>query len=178
MEIERRFFVKDVEKVKELINKYKNTKKKIIQDYIYSDIFTAIRKRIIIKNGEEKYFYTVKTGRKGLSVNEFEEEISKEKYDLLKKDSNRITIEKDRYNIPYIDDLIIELDVFHGAYEKTIFAEIEFKTEEQAKNVQIPEWFDVEIGKIISNDKMSRKLVDIESIINKAVNYNKNIDIV
>lgn len=165
MEIERKFLIRDLQKVEELVNKYKNTKKKIVQDYIYSDIFTAIRKRKIIKNNEEKYFYTVKTGRKGFFVNEFEEEISKEKYDLLNVDSNRITIEKDRYNIPYIDNLVIELDVFHGAYEGIVFAEIEFESEEQAKSSQVPDWFDVEISGKISNDKMSRKLIDIDKKI-------------
>lgn len=83
MEIERRFLVKGTTKVNELIEKYKNTQKRIVQDYIYSDIFTAIRKRMIIKNGEEKYIYTVKIGRRGMSVNEFENEITKEQYDIL-----------------------------------------------------------------------------------------------
>lgn len=83
MEIERRFLVKDTTKVNELIDKYKSTQKRIVQDYIYSDILTAIRKRMIIKNGEEKYIYTVKTGRRGMSVNEFENEITKEQYDIL-----------------------------------------------------------------------------------------------
>lgn len=172
MEIERRFLVSNTEKVNELINTYANNRKKIVQDYIYSDIFTAIRKRKIVKNGEEKYFYTVKTGRKCLSVNEFEEEISKAKYDLLEVDSNRITIEKDRYNIPYMDNLIIELDVFHGAYEGIVFAEIEFESEEQAESIQVPEWFDVEIGNKISNNKMSRELIDIDKIVRgKENNY-------
>lgn len=130
MEIERRFLVKDITKVNELIDKYKSTQKRIVQDYIYSDILTAIRKRVIIKNGEEKYIYTVKTGRRGMSVNEFENEITKEQYNILQKDPNRITIEKDRYVIPYKDNLIIELDLFHGAYEGVVFAEIEFESEE------------------------------------------------
>ena len=43
MEIERKFLIKDNKKVEELIEKYKNSKKTIKQDYIYSDIFTSIR---------------------------------------------------------------------------------------------------------------------------------------
>ena len=41
MEIERRFFIKNIEKVNELISEYKDSKKVIVQDYIFSDIFTA-----------------------------------------------------------------------------------------------------------------------------------------
>lgn len=165
MEIERRFLVRDTTKVNELIEKYKSTQKRIVQDYIYSDILTAIRKRMIIKNGEEKYIYTVKTGRRGMSVNEFENEITKEQYDILQKDPDRITIEKDRYVIPYKDNLVIELDLFHGAYEGVVFAEIEFESEEQAKAIEVPDWFYIEIGGKISNDKMSKKLIDIEKYI-------------
>ena len=164
MEIERRFLIKDKDKAEELIRKYEETKKTITQDYIYSDIFTAIRKRKIKKNNEIKYFYTVKTGKKGFSVNEFEEEISKEQYDLLKIDETRITIKKDRFIIPYINNLKIELDLFHGKYEGVIFAEIEFENENQASKVKIPEWFDIEIGDKVSNDMMSREYIDINKL--------------
>lgn len=164
MEIERRFLIKDKNKVEELIRQYKASKKTIIQDYIYSDIFTAIRKRKIEKDEKTQYIYTIKTGRKGISVNEIEEEISKEQYDLLKIDENRITITKDRFVIPYIDNLKIELDIFHGKYEGVIFAEIEFESEKQACKAKIPEWFDIEIGDKVSNDMMSRKFIDISKL--------------
>ena len=165
MEIERRFFIKDIEKVNELISEYKDSKKVIVQDYIFSDIFTAIRKRKIEKNGEIKFIYTVKTGKRNLAVNEYEIEITKDQYDKLEKDENRITIEKDRYFIPYEDELTIELDVFHGAYEGIVFAEIEFETESQAINKKVPEWFDVEIGEKVSNDMMSKELIDFNKIL-------------
>ena len=157
MEIERRFLVTDIDKVEKLVEEYKHTKKGIIQDYIYSDIFTAIRKRKIVKDGKEKYIYTVKTGRKGFSVNEYENEISKEQYDSLKKVDNRITI---------IKDLKIELDIFHGVYEGIIFAEIEYENEKQAIETKIPEWFNMEIGKLVSNDMMSREKIDIIKLCN------------
>ena len=164
MEIERRFLIKDKNKAEELIKEYKETKKTITQDYIYSDIFTAIRKRKIEKNNEIKYFYTVKTGRKGFSVNEFEEEISKKQYDLLEIDEKRIIIKKDRFIIPYINNLKIELDLFHEKYEGVIFAEIEFEDEKQAEKTEIPEWFYLEIGDKVSNDMMSREYIDINKL--------------
>ena len=84
MEIERRFLIRNKNKVTELIEEFKDSKKVIVQDYIFSDIFTAIRKRKIEKNGQVKYVYTVKTGKSNLSVNEYESEITKEQYDKLK----------------------------------------------------------------------------------------------
>lgn len=165
IEIERRFLVKNKKKVNELTEKYAESKKTIIQDYIYSDLLTAIRKRKIIKNGNQKFIYTVKTGRNLLSVNEYEEELTKEQYDSIIPDSSRYTIEKDRYIIPYENNLKIELDVFHGKYEGLIFAEIEFESEMQAKNTNIPEWFDVEIGSIISNNMLSKGIDDVELFI-------------
>ena len=120
-------------------------------------------------NGNEKYIYTVKTGSKTLSVNEYEEELTKDQYDSIKLDSSRYTIEKDRYIIPYENDLKIELDVFHGKYEGLIFAEIEFESEEQAINTNMPEWFDVEIGKIISNNLLSKGIDNIESYIKSKI---------
>ena len=164
MEIERRFLVKDKEKVEELIEKYKTSKKTITQDYIYSDTITAIRKRKIEENDNVKYIYTIKTGRKGISVNEIESEITKEKYDFLRADPNRITIVKERYIIPYINDLKIELDIFHGIYEGVVFAEIEFKSEEQANNIKLPEWFGLELTEIITNNTMSKKFIDFNNL--------------
>lgn len=165
MEIERRFYIKNTKIVEDLVEDYKNTKKTIEQDYIYSDIFTAIRKRKLEKEQVVKYTYTIKTGQKGYSVNEIEQEITEEQYNKLNKDNTRNTIIKDRYLIPYIDGLNIELDIFHGVYEGVIFAEIEFESEEQAASTTMPEWFGVEIGDIISNDMMSRELINIEEMI-------------
>ena len=72
MEIERRFLVQNID---EKINLNEYEYKEIVQDYLYVDKLTAIRKRKITKNDFKKYMYTVKTGKKGISVNEYEEEI-------------------------------------------------------------------------------------------------------
>lgn len=165
MEIERRFLIKDIKKVEELTKKYADTKKVIIQDYIYSDKLTAIRKRKIIKNENVKFIYTIKTGRKGYSVNEIESEISEETYNELKIDESRANISKERYVISYIDNLKVELDIFHGEYEGLVIGEIEFEDEEQANNLKVPDWFNKEIGKIVSNNKLSRRAVDIEKLL-------------
>lgn len=67
--------------------------------------------------------------------------------------------------IPF-NDLKIEIDMFHDIYEGVTFAEIEFESEEQGKNIEIPEWFGKEIGDKISNDVMSKKYIDIKKECN------------
>ena len=90
MEIERKFLVTELENVNfEDCEKYQ-----IIQDYLYSDKFSAIRKRHIIKNDEHKYKYTIKTGKKKYSVNEIEKDITEEEYNDLKLNPNNKTINK------------------------------------------------------------------------------------
>ena len=69
MEIERKFLVNNIDNLD--LTKYK--KKNIIQDYLYFDKLSCIRK--IKSNNEIKYTYTIKTDKAGISVNEIEKEI-------------------------------------------------------------------------------------------------------
>ena len=107
MEIERKFLIKDINKLQ--LDDY--VSKQIIQDYLYVDKLTAIRKRKIIENNQTRYIYTIKTEKSGYSVNEIEKEITKEVYDNLTVNNNFNQIDKIRYIIPYKDNLKIELDV-------------------------------------------------------------------
>lgn len=153
MEIERKFLVKNLESID--LSKYE--KKEIIQDYLYVDNFTAIRKRKTTSGNITKYTYTVKTDKKGISVNEIEKDITEEQYNGLKLNDKFNSISKTRYVIPYISNLLIELDVFHGVYDGIKFAEIEFENEEQARNIELPTWFEEEISGKISNSEMARR---------------------
>lgn len=161
MEIERKFLIKDISKLN--LSEYES--KKIIQDYLYKDKFTTIRKRHIIKENKDTYIYTVKTGRVKYAINEIEKEITLEQYNSLSSNTQFQTIEKTRYNIPYKDGLIIELDVFERDYKGIIFAEIEFESEEQAENAKFPEWFGKELTREISNAMMAE--MKVEDIKNK-----------
>ena len=153
MEIERKFLITDKNVINDIIKKY--DKKEIIQDYLYIDSFTAIRKRKIVTDSIEKYFYTVKTMKTGLSVNEIEKEITKSEYDKLKLNPKYNSIIKDRFIIPYLENLKIEFDLFHGIYEGIAFAEIEFNNEEEARNIKLPDWFEKDISKLITNSQMA-----------------------
>ena len=156
VEIERKFLVTDLKGIN--LDIYE--KEQIIQDYLYSDKFTAVRKRHIIKNSEHKYKYTIKTGKKKYSVNEIEKDITEEEYNALKLNPNNKTINKIRYIIPYLNNLKIELDVFKGEYEGIMFAEIEFKTEGEAENAKFPEWFGKELSTKVTNGMMARMDAD------------------
>ena len=162
MEIERRFLIKDISSLD--LSKYNH--KKIIQDYLYKDNFTAIRKRQTIKNDNTIYTYTVKTNKTGLSVNEIEQVITFEQYRDLKLNPNFNHIDKTRYLIPYTDNLTIELDIFNDNFNGIIFAEIEFFNENQANNIKLPNWFGPEISnKLTNSDMASKPIAEIFDII-------------
>lgn len=169
MEIERRFLVKDLSSLD--LSQYKC--KRIIQDYLYKDKFTAIRKRKTVLDDNVSFTYTIKTRKIGISVNELENEISEEEYNNLKVHPNFNHIDKIRYIIPYIDNLNIELDVFNDNFDGIVFAEIEFNSEEQANSVKLPEWFGPEItNKLTNSDMASRSIDKILEIVKKYfINY-------
>ena len=150
MEIERKFLI---DKINFDLEKYKS--KYIKQQYLYKDIFTAIRKRLIIQNNVSKYFYTIKTNKNGFSVNEIEKEITQDEYDKINNENNTEII-KTRYIIPY-QNYKIELDIFDGEYKGLMFAEVEFKNETEAIEFEknIPEWFVIEISNDITNADMA-----------------------
>lgn len=150
MEIERKFLVKNINELD--LSKYNH--KAITQDYLYIDNFTAIRKRKICENNINKYTYTIKTAKVGISVNEIEREITEAEYNNLPINSNYNTIEKERYIIPY-GNYKIELDVFTGVYTGLIFAEIEFPSEAEAFNSKLPNWFGAEISSNVTNSDMA-----------------------
>ena len=168
MEIERKFLV-NINSIKNIIENKELVRKEITQDYLYYDKFTAIRKRKIVYNNlETKYFYTIKTGHKGLSTNEIENEISLSEYNVLCINNNYHTLSKTRIIYPYLDDLKVEIDIFHGEYTGFVFAEIEFLSEEQAKNTSLPDFFGKELTNKITNAEMATmEIARIKDIINQ-----------
>ena len=157
MEIEKKFLVKNISHLD--LSNY--NKIEMVQDYLYIDKLTIVRKRKCIKNNKTTYTYTIKTDKKNLSVNEIEKEITEEEYNNLPTNPSYNSLSKTRYIIPYIDDLKIELDIFHGIYDGIIFAEIEFNSEEQANSIPVPEWFDKELSHTITNSDMALRKIEI-----------------
>ena len=161
MEIEKKFLVKDISHLD--LSNY--NKIEMMQDYLYIDKLSIVRKRKCIKNNKTTYTYTIKTDKKKLSVNEIEKEITEDEYNSLPTNPSYNSLSKTRYIIPYIEDLKIELDIFHGIYDGIIFSEIEFNSEEQANSIPIPEWFDKELSHKITNSDMTLRKIDIEEFL-------------
>jgi len=134
IEIERKFLVKDLEVIK-------NPKgNRITQGYLSTDPERNVRVRI---KGTQA-FLTVKgiSNDSGLSRYEWEKEIAiVEAEELLELALPKI-IDKTRYEVPQ-DQLIWEIDVFHGHNDGLIIAEIELPSEDTAFTK--PSWLGHEV---------------------------------
>lgn len=146
VEIEKKY---RVIKLPEDIEKYK--KIEIEQSYLNHGSKPTLRLR---KYNEDEYILSYKARKNeykdDLSIcDEVELPLSKESYEHLRKKIDGRTIYKTRYVIPLDDGLKVEIDKFKGFFDGVCFAEIEFKSEEQANSYKIPDW----LGEDISNQK-------------------------
>lgn len=135
MEIERKFLVKD--------GGWKIAAGEGLecrQGYLVSDKQKTVRVRTLAGRG----YLTVKGATEGFSRMEFEYEIdpSDAAYMLMLCDH---LIDKTRYIIQQ-NDLIWEVDVFGGANEGLVLAEVELESEEQ--EFDLPSW----VGEEVSDD--------------------------
>lgn len=131
MEIERKFLITK-ENLPENLFSYPSLQME--QGYLCTSPVVRIRRE------NNDYFLTYKS--KGLlSREEYNLPLTKEAYEHLKPKCDGILISKTRYQIPEKNNLTIELDVFHDAYEGLFLAEVEFSSEEEATAYQPPKWF-------------------------------------
>lgn len=137
IEIERKFLVKG-----DFSAEVYNTTR-IMQGYICTDPERNVRIRIRGKKG----FLTIKgkSDNEGLSRFEFEKEITLPEAEMLLKLCKPGVIDKER-NLIRFDGHIWEVDVFHGANEGLILAEIELQS--KTETFTLPEW----IGKEVTGD--------------------------
>ena len=143
-EIERKFLLKRVPK--ELIKDIKPLE--IVQTYLQSPEGQERRVRAI---NNETFVRTVKTPitPDGLKREENERQISQEDYNLFLTQKKGNTIKKRRYKIPVNSVLTFEIDVYEGDLSGLLVVEVEFPSEELAKNFQKPDWF----GKEVTSNK-------------------------
>ena len=139
IEIERKFLVKDIKKIKN-IKKTLN----IVQGYLCLDKNRTVRVRI----SNDKAFLTIKglSSENGLSRYEFEKKITLKEAKELLKICKKPLIEKTRLNVEY-EGYIFEIDKFFGENEGLVIAEIELKSEDE--NFKKPVW----LGKEVTGDK-------------------------
>lgn len=144
MEIERKYLVNELP---ENLEKYE--KEEIEQGYL------CIKPTVRIRKSNDDYFLTYKWKNKNVSDSnaihniEYEMPLTKENYEHLLEKVDNYMIVKSRYIIPLEDGCKVELDVFDGNLKGLVFAEIEFKDDNDADNFVKPEW----LGKDISSDK-------------------------
>ena len=133
MEIERKFLIKNMT---DNLEQYKYHD--IEQAYLCTSPVVRIRKQ------DDEYYLTYKS--KGMMAREeYNLPLGREGYEHLlpKADGNILT--KRRYLIPLDDGHMVELDVFDGVKKGLIMAEVEFESEEAAKEFIPPEWFGEEV---------------------------------
>ncbi len=146
VEIEKKYKVKELPKDIEQYNKIE-----IEQSYLNHGCKPTLRLR---KYNDNEFILSYKARKKeykdDLSIcDEVELTLSKDAYEHLRSKIDGRTIHKTRYVIPLKDGLKVEIDRFKDFFEGVCFAEIEFKSEEQANSYIIPNW----LGEDISNQK-------------------------
>ena len=110
---------------------------KIVQTYL--NFSPEIRVRNI--NNGEKYILTIKSDMSvdGLARDEKEYYISEDEYNNLLKKQEGNTIVKTRYQI-FDNGNIMEIDIFEKQLEGLTYMEVEFETEEEARDFETPKW--------------------------------------
>ena len=154
MEIERKY---KIECLNDLPENYRAFPCHAIeQAYLCTDPVVRVRRE------DDSYYLTYKS--KGLMVREeYNLPLTRESYEHLiqKADGNILT--KKRYLIPLDDKpaLTIELDIFEGAFEGLMLAEVEFESEQDAASFLPPGWFgkDVTFSGEYQNSRLSQMMM-------------------
>lgn len=142
MEIERKFLVKELPSD---IEQYPHIG--IEQGYLCTSPTLRIRK------AGDCYWLTVKENKqtKSGAIHNREEEfqLSSEKYNILKAKCDGRMVCKTRYMIPLAkNNLIAELDIFHGYHEGIVLVEVEFPSTIDADTFTPPSWFGNDVSKL------------------------------
>lgn len=134
IEIERKFLVKDtIHEVIALIRPHQ-----IIQAYLVNEKSKSVRVRIM----DEKAFLTIKSDMIGITRKEYEYEIPVIEALSLIKSFGLKSLKKKRYKLEFRSKTW-EIDVFEGALQGLILAEIELESEDE--KFDVPEWVDEEV---------------------------------
>lgn len=113
----------------------------IAQAYLQNEKSQSVRVRL---KGEKAYL-TIKSGANALSRLEFEYEIPVQDAQEMMSKLDLKTLSKTRYLIPN-EGFTWELDVFHGALDGLIVAEIELQSENET--FSLPNW----VGEEVTHD--------------------------
>lgn len=163
MEIERKYQVRYIPG-----NLKDYALKEIEQGYLCNNPTVRIRK------SNDDFYLTYKSKINSIGQNknnaiinnEVELPLTEEAYFKLKQKIDNNLVLKSRYIIPLQNNLIAELDIFHGLLEGLRMVEVEFPDEEAADSFIPPEWFGTELSsdKSYTNHNLS-KLTSINELI-------------
>ena len=133
MEIERKFLVKQIP---DDLSRYHC--RQIEQAYLNTEPVVRIRQ------DNDAYYLTYKS--KGFLVREeYNLPLDKESYLHLRQKADGIIITKKRYEIPYLEQYTIELDIFEGHHAGLVLAEVEFTGTDEAGQFPVPDWFSTDV---------------------------------
>jgi CYTH domain-containing protein len=109
------------------------------------------------RRGDQAYL-TVKAGGGRVRVEE-EIEIDADRFERLWPLTEGRRIEKTRYEIDAADGLVIELDVYTGALDGLVTAEVEFDSEEAADAFEPPGWLGEDVTEDLryKNQRLARE---------------------
>lgn len=131
-EIERKFLIN---KMPEDLNKY--------PFYLIEQVYLTTEPTIRVRREDNSYYMTYKGGG-GLKHEEYNLPLTKDAYETLKSKADGNVITKKRYLIPY-ELYTIELDLFDPPFAPLVLAEVEFPTEEEARDFNVPDWFEKDV---------------------------------
>ncbi|MCR5223500.1 MAG: CYTH domain-containing protein [Lachnospiraceae bacterium] len=135
-EIERKFLVRTLP---ERLEQY--------PFHLIEQAYLTTAPTIRVRREDDVYYMTYK-GKGLIKHEEYNLPLTKEAYETLKGKADGNVITKKRYLIP-CDPYTIELDVFDAPFAPLILAEVEFPSEEEAVEFQVPDWF----GKDVTDDE-------------------------
>ena len=145
MEIERKYLIRTLPENLEQYSYHL-----IEQAYLCTEPVVRIRRQ------DDEYILTYK-GKGCMVREEHNLPLTKEAYEHLREKIDGRLIVKKRYMIP-LEKYTIELDVFEGDLAPLTLAEVEFSSEDDAKNFVAPDWFaeDVTFSKLYHNSFLSQ----------------------
>ena len=94
--------------------------------------------QVRLRKSDERHSLTYKRGT-GNVREEREVELTTEQFDALWPATEGKRLVKTRYEIPF-GDHIVEIDVYRDRHEGLVVAEVEFDTEQAAKDFQPADW--------------------------------------
>lgn len=163
MEIERKFLVASLPDLNNVIfNELKQA-------------YLSFEPEVRIRSLDDSLFYLAEKSTGNLSRSEIEPQIDSVTFQILTSLVQGRIISKTRYYISLNNYLIAELDIYHGELEGLITVETEFKSEREANEFIVPNWYGKEItyDKRYKNKNLARceelKLLLAESIGNSRI---------